>query len=219
MQTIKVNDKTYNVTNVTDGDQHKKLLEDIHKKSTESIKIFNEQLSDLNKKIKDKDTCEVEKLKFTATPLMLKDAENAYLQDELTSKKDEGFDDTIKTRYPNIMKYSEGDDKLKEQELPNIEKNKKIIAEIEKIKAYKIAHPIFEKYLTEWRKAEEEKAAAQATAKEAAKAAKAAAAQATVKKVFICERACFFQLKVRRIGGTSCAKFSSGIKSSHVPWV
>ena len=52
MQTIKVNDKTYNVTNVTDGDQHKKLLEDIHTKSTESIKIFNEQLSDLNKKLK-----------------------------------------------------------------------------------------------------------------------------------------------------------------------
>ena len=168
MQTIKVNDKTYNVTNVTDGDPHKKVLEDINKKSEESIKIFNEQLSDLNKKIKDKDTCEVEKLKFTATPLMLKDAENAYSKDELTSKENEGFDDTIKTRYPNIMKYYEGNDKLEERKLPNNDKNKKIIAEIEKIKAYKIAHPIFEEYLTKWRKAEEEKAAAQATAAQAA---------------------------------------------------
>ena len=181
MQTIKVNDKTYNVTNVTDGDPHKELLKDIHKKSEESIKTFNEQLSKLNEKItKDKDTCEVGELKFTATPLMLEDAKNAYLQGELTSKKDEGFDDTINTRYPNIMNYFKGKDKLEEKTLPNNDKNKKIIAEIEKIKAYKIAHPIFEEYLTKWRKAEEEKAAAQATAKEAAKAAKAAAAaQAT----------------------------------------
>ena len=179
MQTIKVNDKTYNVTNVTDGDPHKKVLEDIHKKSEESIKTFNKQLSELKEKItKDKDTCEVEDLKFTATPLMLEDAKNAYLQVELTSKKDEGFDDTINTRYPNIMNYYKGKDKLEEKTLPNNDKNKKIIAEIEKIKAYKIAHPIFEEYLTKWRKAEEEKAAAQATAAQAT-----AVAQTTVKKV------------------------------------
>ena len=47
MQTIKVNDKTYNVTNVTYGDPHKKVLEDIHTKSKESIEIFNKQLSNL----------------------------------------------------------------------------------------------------------------------------------------------------------------------------
>ena len=39
MQTIKVNDKTYKVINVTDGDPHKELLEDIHKKS-EYLNVF-----------------------------------------------------------------------------------------------------------------------------------------------------------------------------------